>query len=104
MPTLTAVDRSGSIYQTRLADMKHDTIVNTMSPWVESDSIICSDGNDAYAKVASATGCEHIKAKVKNRNTVRGNAAGLSIGGSTLITATWKTSSTAAASVSPPAT
>jgi len=80
VPTLTAVDRSGAIYQTRLSDMKHDTIVHTMSPWVESDSIICSDGNDAYAKVASATGCEHIKAKVKNRNTARGNAVGLSIG------------------------
>lgn len=80
VPTLTAVDRSGAIYQARLSDMKHDTIVSTMSPWVESDSIICSDGNDAYAKVARATGCEHIKAKVKNRNTAQGNTAGLSIG------------------------
>lgn len=76
VPTLTAVDHSGAIHQARLSDMKHDTIVSTMSPWVESDSIICSDGNDAYAKIGRATGCEHIKAKVKNRNTARATPLG----------------------------
>lgn len=80
VPTLTAVDRSGAIYQSRVTDLKHATIVKAMTPWVESDSVICSDGNDAYAKVAKATGCEHIRAKVKNRNTAYGNASGLSIG------------------------
>ena len=80
VPTLTAVDRSGGIYQERIADLKHATIVQAMSPWVEPDSIICSDGNDAYAKVAQAIGCEHIRAKSGNRSTGYGNTSGLSIG------------------------
>lgn len=80
VPTLTAVDRSGAIYQARISDLKHATIVQEMSPWVEPDSVICSDGNDAYAKVAKATGCEHIRAKSGNRSTGYGNTSGLSIG------------------------
>jgi len=80
VPVLTAMDRSGAICQTQLPDMRWPTIQNTMAPWVETDSVICSDGNLAYQRVAQATGCEHITAKTKRKNTTAGNAAGLSIG------------------------
>jgi transposase-like protein len=79
-PTLTAMDRSGAICQTRLSDMKWPTIEAIMAPWIEPESVICSDGNLAYERVAQQTGCEHITAKVKWKNTAAGNAKGLSIG------------------------
>ena len=75
VPVLTAMDRSGMIYQTQLPDMKWATIVGAMSPWVESESVICSDGNGAYVRVAEKTGCEHLIAKTGGTN-----ARGLSIG------------------------
>ncbi len=46
-----------------------------MAPWVEADSLICSDGNGAYVRVAKVTGCEHMVAKKGGQN-----AGGLSIG------------------------
>jgi hypothetical protein len=46
-----------------------------MSPWVEAESVICSDGYGAYAQIAKATGCEHMVAKTGGQN-----AKGLSIG------------------------
>jgi len=46
-----------------------------MVPWVEADSLICSDGNLAYQCVAKEAGCEHIVAKKGGQNT-----KGLSIG------------------------
>ena len=80
VPTLTAMDRSGAICQTRLPDMKWPTIEATMAPWIEPESVICSDGNLAYQRVAQQTGCEHITAKVQRKNTAAGNAKGISIG------------------------
>jgi transposase-like protein len=75
VPVLTALDRSGTICQARLPDTKWDSITNTGSPWIESDSVICSDGNGAYARLAQLTSCEHIVAKNGGPNT-----RGLSIG------------------------
>lgn len=80
VPTLTAMDRSGAICQMRIADMKWPTIESTMMPWIEPESVICSDGNLAYQRVAVKTGCEHIVAKTKLKGTQQGNAKGLSIG------------------------
>lgn len=75
VPTLTAIDRSGAIRQAQLPDMRWPTIEGTMAPWVETESVICSDGNLAYARVAKKAGCEHIVAKTGGHNT-----SGLSIG------------------------
>jgi hypothetical protein len=75
VPVLTALDRSGAICQSQLPDTKWPTISGAMNPWVEADSMICSDGNLAYARVASQTGCEHMIAKKG-----KGNTGGLSIG------------------------
>ncbi len=80
VPTLTAVDRSGAICQTQIPDIRWPTIEAAMSPWIESDSVICSDGNLAYQRVAQNTGCEHIVAKTKGKSIQTGNAKGLSIG------------------------
>lgn len=60
--------------------MKWPTVQTTMAPRIEPESVFCSDGNLAYERVAQQTGCEHITAKVKRKNTVAGNAKGLSIG------------------------
>ena len=46
-----------------------------MTPWVETDSVICSDGNQVYASIAKQTGCEHMVAKKGGANT-----SGVSIG------------------------
>lgn len=75
VPVLTAMDRSGAICQTQLPDMKWATIVGAMAPWIEGESVICSDGNRAYGRVAKATGCQRITAKKGGQN-----ARGLSIG------------------------
>ncbi len=75
VPVLTALDRSGAICQTQLPDMRWPTIEGEMAPWIEADSLICSDGNLAYARVAKATGCEHMVAKKGGQN-----AGGLSTG------------------------
>ena len=76
VPVLTAVDRSGAIRQVRLPNMAHATIIGAMTPWVEKESVICSDGHRAYPQIATATGSEHIVAK----QTGGANIAGLSIG------------------------
>lgn len=80
VPTLTAMDRSGAICQDRLPDMRWPTISGFMNPWIEPESVICSDGNLAYQRVAQQTGCEHIAAKTKLKTTQQGNGKGLSIG------------------------
>ncbi len=76
VPVLTALDRSGDICQSQLTDLKWATISEAMNPWVEAESMICSDGNGAYASVASQTGCEHMAVK----KGAGGNALNLSIG------------------------
>jgi len=76
VPVLTAVDRSGAIRQSRLPDMKWPSFSQVMTPWIEPESVICSDGNQVYATIATATGCEHIRAKQPGG----ANVAGLSIG------------------------
>jgi transposase-like protein len=75
VPVLTALDRSGAICQKQLPDTKWSSISGEMSPWIEADSLICSDGNLVYARVAKSTGCEHMVAKKGGQN-----AGGLSTG------------------------
>jgi transposase-like protein len=75
VPVLTALDRSGTIMQDQLPDMKWSTIAGQMTPWVERESVICPDGNGAYALLAQRTGCEHMLAKKGTHNS-----RGLSIG------------------------
>lgn len=75
VPVLTALDRSGAICQARLPNLQWASIEAEMSPWVEADSLICSDGNLAYQSVAKVAGCEHMVAKKGGQNT-----KGLSIG------------------------
>jgi transposase-like protein len=75
VPVLTALDRSGTICQTQLPDTKWASIEGAMSPWIETESVICSDGYGAYAQIAQKAGCEHMVAKKGGANT-----RGLSIG------------------------
>jgi len=75
VPVLTALDRSGVICQERLPNTKWASIAGKMTPWVETDSVICSDGNQVYASIAKQTGCEHMVAKKGGANT-----SGVSIG------------------------
>jgi len=80
VPTLTAMDRSGAICQTVLPNLQKASVLAAMAPWIEADSVICTDGHAAYPEVAKQTGCEHIVAK-KRGQTVHGeNTRGLSIG------------------------
>lgn len=76
VPTLTAIDRSGMIRQVRLPDLKWKTIEGEMVGWIEPESVICSDGNLVYKRVAMQTNCDHIIAKGKQGH----NSSGLSIG------------------------
>jgi hypothetical protein len=48
VPVLTALDRSGAICQTQLPNTKWASISEAMVPWIEADSVICSDGYGAY--------------------------------------------------------
>jgi transposase-like protein len=75
VPVLTALDRSGAICQTQLPNLRWSVVSDAMSPWIEPDSLICSDGNLAYARVAQQAKCEHMVAKKAGQN-----AGGLSIG------------------------
>lgn len=76
VPVLTAVDRSGAIRQSMLPNMQWPSFSQVMTPWIEPESVICSDGNQVYPAIAKATGCEHIRAKQPGG----ANVAGLSIG------------------------
>jgi transposase-like protein len=76
VPVLTALDRSGGICQTQLPNLQWATISDAMNPWIEAESVICSDGNGAYARVAEQSGCEHMAVK----KGAGGNALNLSIG------------------------
>lgn len=76
VPVLTALDRSGNIHQSQLSDLRWPTISEAMTPWIESESVICSDGKLAYERVAAQTGCEHMVVK----KGMGGNALKLSIG------------------------
>ncbi|WP_287833651.1 transposase [Acidiphilium sp.] len=76
VPILTAIDRSGAIRQTRLPDMKWSSFLTVMTPWVQPESVICSDGNAVYPQIAKAAASEHILAKQPGGS----NVAGLSIG------------------------
>ncbi len=69
VPTLTAMDRSGAICQTRIPDLKWATISTTLKPWIEPGSVLCTDGNFAYGQAAREAQCDHIVAKTKNRAT-----------------------------------
>ena len=63
VPILTAVDRSGTIRHAKMPDLKWTTSQQIMPPWIEPESVICSDGNQVYPTIAKSTGCEHIVAK-----------------------------------------
>ena len=75
VPTLTAVDRSGAIHQARIPDLKWATISDTLGPWMEPGSVLCTDGNFAYPRAAAKAECDHIVAKKGGQN-----ATHLSIG------------------------
>ena len=76
VPVLTAIDRAGAIRQTRLPDIKWPSIIGAMTPWVEQESVICSDGHGAYPRVAVATNSEHIVAKQPGGANIRGLSIG----------------------------
>lgn len=67
VPTLTAMDRSGAIYQAGIPDLRHKTIANRIAQWIEPASVLCTDGNQAYPKAAKLAQCLHVIAKTKNR-------------------------------------
>jgi len=80
VPVLTALDRSGAIFQTVLPNLQKATVLTAMAPWIEGDSVICTDGHAAYPEVAKQTGCEHIVAKKRGQTVHSENTRGLSIG------------------------
>jgi transposase-like protein len=80
VPVVTASDRSGAIYQRRVPNLKKITMVAVMKPWIEGDSVLCTDGHAAYPGVAAATGCEHIVVKNKAKGIHGANHRHLSIG------------------------
>ena len=49
--------------------MKWSSISEVMNPRIEPESVICSDGDLAYRRVAQQTGCEHMIGKTGGRNT-----------------------------------
>lgn len=69
VPTLTAMDRSGAIFQAGIPDLRHKTIAGRIAKWVESESVLCTDGNQAYREAARLAQCDHVVAKTKNRTT-----------------------------------
>lgn len=69
VPTLTAIDRSGAIHQARIPDLKWKTISDTLEPWVEPESVLCTDGNFAYVRAAAQAKCDHVIAKKGGHNT-----------------------------------
>lgn len=76
VPVLTAVDLSGAIRQAMLPDMNSPSFQSTMVPWIEPDSVICSDENQVYPVIGKAARREYIRAKQPGG----ANVAGLSIG------------------------
>tara|TARA_R110002020_G_scaffold58372_1_gene160009 strand:- start:597 stop:1595 length:999 start_codon:yes stop_codon:yes gene_type:complete len=67
VPVLTAMDTNNYICQQKLPDRKRTTITAAMRPWVQGQSVICSDGEPAYRSIATLTDCEHIRVKLKEK-------------------------------------
>ncbi|MDW4550292.1 IS1595 family transposase [Defluviimonas sp. D31] len=60
LPILTVADRSGARLFQRLANRKGATLERAMNPLVPGDAVLCSDGANGYAKLATASGIEHF--------------------------------------------
>lgn len=80
VPVLTAMDTSNYICQEKLSNRRKTTITAALRPWVQEQSVICSDGEPAYQHIATLTSCEHIRVQLKkkgqgpNLNLARTNA------------------------------
>ncbi len=68
VPVLTAIDSNNFIFQQRLPDRKRRTISATMRPWVEAQSVICSDGEPAYRSIAEMAECAHFRIKLRGKS------------------------------------
>lgn len=60
LPVLTATDRSGNRFAERLPDRRDRTIYQCLSPIIQRDAALCSDGLSAYARFAQASGISHF--------------------------------------------
>ena len=60
LPILTVADRGGARLFERLPNRKSATLERAMKPLVPHDAVLCSDGANAYAKVAAQRGIEHF--------------------------------------------
>ena len=56
LPILTVADRGGVRLFERLPNRKSATLERAMKPLVPHDTVLCSDGANAYAKVADQRG------------------------------------------------
>ena len=67
-PVLTAIDSNNDIFQEKLPDRKRVTITNVLRPWIQEQSVICSDGEGAYRSIASDANCAYVRVKLKTRS------------------------------------
>lgn len=68
VPVLTAIDSNRDIRQTPLSDRKRVTIMTAMRPWIQEQSVICSDGEEAYRSMALESNCAHVRVKLKEKS------------------------------------
>lgn len=59
VPVLTAMDRSGGLIETVLADRTAASLRAALDGRVVADSVLCTDGLAAYRAIAAALACDH---------------------------------------------
>nr|WP_231125899.1 IS1595 family transposase [Roseovarius gahaiensis] len=65
LPIFTVADRSGARRFQRLSGRSNSTIQMALAPIVAPDSVLCTDGLQAYAAFAQYRGNEHFVIKTK---------------------------------------
>lgn len=68
VPVLTAIDSNKDIRQESLSDRKRVTITTAMRPWIQDQSVICSDGESVYRSIAAASNCAYVRVKLKEKS------------------------------------
>jgi len=68
VPVLTAIDSGNFICQQPLPNRKRATVTAVMRPWIQEQSVICSDGEPVYRSIAALSNCGYTKVKLKEKN------------------------------------
>ena len=72
VPVLMAADRSGTTFSTVLPKVNADTLQKSLTPVIDKDALLVTDGNNSYPLCATALGVSHEALNQSSGEYVRG--------------------------------